>query len=320
MFQSLLVLLSFVLSAQARNASTTPLNMWPMIMAHDAATTYLDPAGLIDHWAKTQPSGGPAQLFDCGARALDWRPSLQKDGSLFMHHNILTIDHNMSDALDDMVQWASHNTKGATDFILLGISDCVGTGCDAAVDQLLATRNVTVVTAVELYALTAQAATELGKLPGGGAMLACHSCWEMHFVPTVGCSGFNGGGTRKVNPVVGGGDPEALTYTCYNDSSTKAFPLNRMWQYLNNVSLAGPPSDGKLYTAQALWQETTDTVIVGELHGSTLLEDESRSQLNALLAERITSGVWNVSRANMVEINNVCDGGLGLKRVLDALP
>ena len=88
-----------------------------------------------------------------------------------------------------------------------------------------------------------------------------------------------------------------------------------------NVSvLIGPPSDGSLYTAQALWEETAESIAVGTLHFSSLLKDESKSQLNSLLVERITSGVWNVSKINMVEINNVCDGGVALKQVLDALP
>ena len=71
----------------------------------------------------------------------------------------------------------------------------------------------------------------------------------------------------------------------------------------------GPPADGQLYTVQALWEETTNSVIVGELHGSTLLDDEKSSKLNTLLAERIKGGQFNISRINIVEVNNVCDGG-----------
>ena len=36
---------------------------------------------------------------------------------------------------------------------------------------------------------------------------------------------------------------------------------------------------------------------------------EEKSELNAQLASRVTSGAWNVTTANLVEINNVCDGG-----------
>jgi len=38
-----------------KNVETTPLNEWPMIMTHDAATTYLK-GGLahqVNNWAKT---------------------------------------------------------------------------------------------------------------------------------------------------------------------------------------------------------------------------------------------------------------------------
>ena len=42
-------LLLLVGSAQSKDPATTPLNAWPMIMAHDAATTYLDPRGPIDY-------------------------------------------------------------------------------------------------------------------------------------------------------------------------------------------------------------------------------------------------------------------------------
>ena len=55
-----------------KNPNTTLLGSWPMIHAHDAATTYLE-TGIVDEWAKTQQDGGVASLFECGARALDWR-------------------------------------------------------------------------------------------------------------------------------------------------------------------------------------------------------------------------------------------------------
>ena len=69
-----------------------------------------------------------------------------------------------------------------------------------------------------------------------------------------------------------------------------------MWNYLGNVSAAGPPADG-LYSHQALWQETDASVAIGVLHGSSLLEDERRSGLNALLSERVADGSLDARRA-----------------------
>ena len=39
-----------------KNPLRTPLNEWPMIQAHDAATTYLG-SGIVNRWAKTQQEG-----------------------------------------------------------------------------------------------------------------------------------------------------------------------------------------------------------------------------------------------------------------------
>ena len=62
------------LAVGAKDPSTTPINEWPMIMAHDAATTYLK-GGLLHQiydWTKTQPDGGATGLLNCGARSFDW--------------------------------------------------------------------------------------------------------------------------------------------------------------------------------------------------------------------------------------------------------
>ena len=96
---ALFVLALLGAAAALKNPNTTLLGSWPMIHAHDAATTYLS-TGIVDEWAKTQQDGGVASLFGCGARALDWRPSL-KDGVLQMHHGDIDIEYAMSDALDD---------------------------------------------------------------------------------------------------------------------------------------------------------------------------------------------------------------------------
>lgn len=52
----------------------------------------------------------------------------------------------------------------------------------------------------------------------------------------------------------------------------------------------------------------------------SLLLDESRSTLNALLKSRIEAKAWDVSRIGLVEVNNVCDGGIALLQTLRAIP
>merc|ERR1711871_988551 len=106
-------------------------------------------------------------------------------------------------------------------------------------------------------------------------------------------------------------------YTCYASSSSKAFPLNRMWTYLTtSVNAKGPPADGQLYTAQALWEETPNSIVVSQAHGSSLLGDETRSKLNALVTQKVKDGFFKAKNINMIEVNNVCDGGQDLLAAL----
>jgi hypothetical protein len=262
-------------------------------------------------------------MLSCGVRAFDWRPFLQEDGTVYMHHANKIIKTPMTEAMDDILSWTAKNNNGAFDFVMLGITACISfnnshqnSACRTAVDQILKKRNITVVSNNTLRTMTAADAAERGKLPSGGSMLACHNCWEMHYNKSINCAGF-GGNEKQTHEIIK--KKESWSYTCYSDSSTKSYPLNRMWSYLNQVSVDGPPRDGRLYSAQALWQESVGDITVGTLHGSSLLKDESKSQLNSLLIDRITTNKWNASKINMVEINNVCDGGVALKKVLDNL-
>lgn len=295
--------LLFVLQAAARDPTSTVLNEWPMIMSHDAATTYLEKKNILNRWAKTQPDGGTATLLDCGARAFDWRPKLLKNGTLVMHHGGVQVNYEMRTALEEMIKWLSANGTQVEDLVVLGVTDCDGgDACMQAVETLLKQLGVEfVANCSTLKGMTVQQAAKLSALPSGGSLLATNSCWAMNYDPSVACSGFGAKGEL---------------YTCYNDSKTKQFPLDRMWKYLDSVSEIGPPADGQMYTHQAIWQETDESVIVGELYNSSLLADETRSSLNALVTGRILSGALNSSRINMVEVNNICNGGLQLLQVL----
>ena len=109
-----------------KQPNVTVLKQSPMLGAHDAATTYL-PEGLINRWAKTQPSGGIKQLLDCGVRFFDWRPKLLSNGNLIMHHSAIDVKYPMSKVLDDLSEWLSNNTDQEApenNFVVLGITDC----------------------------------------------------------------------------------------------------------------------------------------------------------------------------------------------------
>jgi hypothetical protein len=316
----LLLLLStpHIWEVSAKDPEKTPLNEWPMVMCHDAATTYLR-TGLVNKWYKTQMDGGPRQELVCGARSFDWRPAVVGD-TVYMHHAGNTIKVPMAQALDEMVSWANTNGTAVEELVHIGITDISGDDlpkANAMVEALLRERNISFVRNCSRLQTTAAAAARMATLPGGGHLLATFDCWEENYEPAVACSGYAGDSSDE--------ELQKPSYDCAATSPTKAYPVARMLSYLHNVSAAGPPVDGSLYTSQCIWQETPDSVVVGELHGSSLLLDEARSGLNALLAQWITGGggarpEWNVSRIGLVEVNNVCNGGLQLLQVLRALP
>ena len=88
-----------------KDPSTTPLTQWPMIFAHDAATSYL-PGGLlhqINDWTKTQPSGGFKKMLECGARAFDVRPYRASNTSdtITFHHGPIHVNKDFAEVLID---------------------------------------------------------------------------------------------------------------------------------------------------------------------------------------------------------------------------
>ena len=296
----------------AAKPDSTVLNEFPMIMVHDAATTYLLAGGIISQkvydFTKTQPTGGATELLRCGARAFDWRPQL-KGGALQMHHGPILIEHSMSDAVDEMTSWCASSDE----LVVLGITDCDGgDACVAAVKALLTSKNISYVTDCgELKGLTVAAAKERALLPAGGHLLATFDCWQQNYNASIACRGFGDAAAAEE----GGAEAEALTYTCWNTSATSSKPVGEMLAYLERVANQGPPSDGELYTAQALWEYGPEAIALGSLAGSSIIEDEEKSSLNAMVTARVAT----YANVNMIEVNNVCDGGPELYAALQKL-
>ena len=63
---------------------------------------------------------------------------------------------------------------------------------------------------------------------------------------------------------------------------------------------------------QAHWQYNAAAIAAGVLHGSSILEDESRAQVNSKVADAVlcapcppSGGVFKYN--NLIEVDNVCD-------------
>jgi hypothetical protein len=228
----------------------------------------------------------------------------------------------MEDSIDEILTWLDEHDETPENLVHMTIADCSGTNCMDAVTKLLESKNVTLIEdCSEISGKTVGDIMKMSSLNGQkGSFFVTNGCVDSNYDPSVACSGFGskrrlrGGASDNTNSNINTTTTTnidlSLTYTCYADSSTKDFPLNRMWDYVKKVVETTIPTEGNpLYSLQALWEETDSSIAIGEAHLSSLLDDEKRSQLNSLLTQRIKSGEIDSSKLNLVEINNVCDGG-----------
>ena len=321
------------------------------VMAHDAATVYLSASRLIKtsvyNWTKTQSgpagssSGTVSDLLTCGARSLDWRPRWS-DGRLVAHHGDVEVAHLFSSSLSEIASWCGANPS---ELVMVHIWDCTSdddtVDCNAEVDRALS--DLPKVDDCDvLKGVTVGEAKALALLPGGGHLLPIFVngglCTADNYVDSLSCwgtrslegfEGFEGGRSYETH---GEKNPKHLdhlkslqslqslqslfTYSCWSGTSHSDIPWTRMYSYLDAVMSAGPSGTSlPLYQAQAIWQETVESIAVGELHLSSLLEDEVESGFNLAVAASVREGRWR--HVNQIEVNNVCDGGGELKEALD---
>lgn len=274
-----------------------------------------------------------------GARVFDARPAMNDQGELVWHHGSIVVNYTFVDSLNEVIEWCGNNQD---ELVLMSISDCTGDGCNDAVNEALQNANVPYITSCSWFENATLANTRVeAAISNGGQLLAINGdCGYMNYVPAVACSGYNKTSLEnkiakcleqsETNNLVSSENIELLTqcaeefrdeyevlikqsklpkvYRCYDDDTTNAFPLGRIFDYLDGVSTSyGTQLQGKMWQMQAIWQETDESVVLGTLVRSSLLEDEERSSLNAKLVASVDAGRWN--QISLLEVNNVCDNG-----------
>ena len=270
------------------NRDAVPLNQFPFVMTHDSGTGYLDDAP-TGWWTKTQTVGlgGQAQ---CGARAFDLRPHVNADGTVVFHHGTVAVQKSLAEAVQELVGFANRNPN---ELLLLYVSHCEGDGCVERTQQALESIGVPTCTdGNRLHGATYGSAKAMGRMSGGGAMLAIFGFVAENYDDALKC-------------YVG-------TAFCYQ--SDPGAVLEPLWSYIRQLSATAPASSGELQMIQAHWQYDADSIAAGVLHASSVLDDETRSSLNSQLADAVTctpcppsGGVFKYN--NLIEVNNVCDGG-----------
>lgn len=257
---------------------------WPIVMSHDAATGYLQGTDLITRWAKTQSTGMFGQL-QCGARALDIRPLLLRNGTLVMHHGFVDVPMQLEDGVSEVLRWArAHRSE----LVLLYFSKCLNDGCREAVEKLM-------------WKLHIAAFKSRDSQTRGLFFLDFDSVAE-HYDKSIECCIDDGDGR-----------PERSLCCDHSDK-----PMDAMHAYFE---WCGNTDDENLFKmVQAHWQTSMWSIVHGIMRKSSVLMDEERSQVNRRVAQTIRYERPKWSRtAAFIEVDNVCDGGSSISTALDQI-
>lgn len=322
-----------------------------MLMTHDAASGYLtSEINPVYAWTRTQPASSTAftKQLDCGTRGFDLRAHVNSKGQLIFHHGDVEVGHDAEAAMEEVVAWANKN-QAMEDLVVIYNWDCTGSDCNAKMSQALAKAGIAAVSDCSIVAgLNVGTAAAKGALSGGGHVLVLQGCVDQNYDANLACSGFDGPGMS--NDLSVDKDPctqlptnstfdeqqacgEKLRdqlpdspaynlsarrspllgyYSCWEGGVNRDFAVNRLLDSLTKVAAKTP--NGHLQEIQSIWQESVPSVVIGVAHLSSLLNDEKKSGLNALMAEKIKAGVFE--HISYFEVNNVCDNG---PQLLDAL-
>lgn len=265
-------------------------------MSHDSASGEIIEARdhILAAWTKTQSQGLVSQL-NCGARAFDYRPYYDsKDGHLYAHHGGVKIHKPMKESLLAILNWTRANPL---DLVVLYLSHFDGNGGDPEAETLnlldslgiytLTDTNCNITNTIEYDEVKTKS-----TLKTGGHLVAVVNCMDELYDSTINCY--------------------EKDFVCYN-STTSAIPWKNMISYTSSVS-SKTSSHSSLWMNQAHWQSTVATVVLGTLHRSSIVLDESRSGVNAWAAAQVQKDAWY--QINFLELDNVCDGGLDVYRAI----
>ena len=297
------VVLCFCGSVECVSDSDQLLRHHPMVMSHDAATSYLESSlNIIESYTQTQAPGTLRSQLDCGARAFDYRPYLGKDGILVAHHGAVKVKASMRDSVNGLIDWLKADVSGRSDeLVLLYTSHCEADGvkdtqeqrCVDATSELLHDMGISTLSdCAPLKSLTVEGAKQVGRIEDGGSLLAIAGCVNENYDEHVNCYGFM---------------DKVLPYCCYGMRQETAW--DKFEAYLNNTAGQASTAVDNLWMLQSHWQSDAVSIPLGDLHRSSVLLDESRAGVNKWLAGKIRARALPFETLSIVELDNVCDGG-----------
>jgi hypothetical protein len=286
------------------------------LMAHDAATGYMQKNSWSTDaltWSYTQTQVGSLyQQLDDGARALDLRPKLWRNGTVVFHHGAITVPVNFRTALEDVVRWCaahpteivliltSHYSFGKAAHTTDNDDDMVDDDDDAssyyqgnqksamvsALQSIYDDHGVRYVSCSDVYGWTVATLMENAALANGGGIL----------LALDGQNYYGGASCAKENYV------SSQVVTCWTNHTScqkSSLPYELLQDYIlasanndatDDTHTLGPPANLYRYPLneiQALWQVSTQSAATGVAHFSSILRDNTASQLHVHLVDLI---------------------------------
>mmetsp|Transcript_31513 Transcript_31513/g.52587 ORF Transcript_31513/g.52587 Transcript_31513/m.52587 type:complete len:461 (+) Transcript_31513:338-1720(+) len=320
-------------------AESLPLSQASFVMSHDAATGYLPQTTVyaaMNSYGKNQIGTVYQQLND-GARALDVRPKLLANGTVVCHHGAVSIPVTLNQLVRDAIRWCQDNpeelvlifhsnlaypSQGNDDDSSEGYTPSAETAL-SVLSQVYESLKVAYVQCQDVYGLTVGETMQLAALSGGkGYLLAmdrqdayASSCAKANYVGDLLVSCYTNTTTSSSR--------SSSTLPCTN-------PQSSLHQALQDYVLAsanneptdsnselGPPASTYYYPfneLQALWQVDGISAALGIAHVSTLIDDNTKSKVNAHVVEWIYDGLFD--SISLLAVDHVRLNGNALLSVL----
>lgn len=275
------------------STDTRKLTAYPLLLTHDSATGEIDTSrdgiikDVIDAYSITQSKGLIDQI-KCGARGFDYRPYLLSNGTLIAHHGSTKVKKLMSESISELKNWVQDNNE---EMIILYLShfdgddDNAEDACESATEKLLQQENIKYITDCNLLkSMSVMDTYKLGQLNSkSGSIVGIINCINENYVSSINCYDWD--------------------YNCYGHNSD--IPWNQLKNY--TFSSTNTYHSESLYMTQVHWQSDGTSVTIGNLHLSSVIEDEQKSGVNQWLLEQINNKA--LKYVSILEVDNVCNFG-----------
>lgn len=291
------------------------------LMSHDAGTGYLSSSKGISVATKLYAKNQVGSVYDQlnnGARALDVRPKLLQNGTVVLHHGALGIGTTLETLVTDAMKWCNEN-PGELVLILhsnLAYEENIYPDADTAVEalsQVYEYLGIPYVECGDVYGLTVEETMEMALLTTGGYILAldqhdayASSCAKSNYISDQIVTCYPNG-TR---PCTNSKSPALSMLKEYTLASANNEPTD-------STDVLGPPESLEIWPfnmIQGLWQVDTHSAALGVAHVSSIIDDNTKSRINANLVDWIYNGDFDA--VSLLLVDHVALNGNALLSVL----